>query len=254
MVARLPPYRVNADGSLAEWIDPAFTENHAHRHQSQLYPLFPGIELTPEGTPELHAAAAKALEQRGKGSRGHESSWGLANMASCYARVGDGDGALRCLDLISRSCVLGNFFTAHNDWRDMGIGVEDCPLAPVQIDANMGWTEAVHELILFSSPGVLKLLPALPSTWLKGRVSGLRCRGAFTVDIAWDMGADPQLEFVVHSARAAEIAVQLPFAADIRGILATGSSVRQMRESEQWVAVTVPGGEPARFVFGRMRA
>src|SRR5450756_1262571 len=40
LAASLPPYRVADDGTLAEWISDLWPENVAHRHTSQLYPLW----------------------------------------------------------------------------------------------------------------------------------------------------------------------------------------------------------------------
>lgn len=185
MLERIPPYRTNGDGALAEWLDPGFEDRYDHRHLSHIYPLFPGDEVTRESAPELYVAFEKAVRLRRLGA---QSGWSLAHMASIYARLGEGDRALECLDTLAQSCLLPNLFTLHNDWRGMGICM-DMPAAPIQLDANMGWVNAVQEMLLQVSPDMVKLLPALPERWRSGRLSGWRYHtGRITVEWNRDAG------------------------------------------------------------------
>ncbi|MBW7459839.1 glycoside hydrolase family 95 protein, partial [Paenibacillus sepulcri] len=135
MLTHLPAYKLNKDGAISEWIHPAFEDRYAHRHLSHLYPVFPGQEVTRESDPNMFGAFETAVHRREMGA---QSGWSLAHMAALYARLGDGDASLNCLDILSRSSLLPNLFTLHNDWRGMGVSLQ-MPAAPVQLDANMGW-------------------------------------------------------------------------------------------------------------------
>ncbi|OXM85406.1 glycosyl hydrolase family 95 catalytic domain-containing protein [Paenibacillus rigui] len=209
MLERIPPYCRNEDGSVKEWMHPYFTDYDHHRHQSHIYPVFPGTEVTRESDPELYEAFMAAAKKRLAIGLGEQTGWSLAHMANHYARMGEGDLALECLELLSRSCVMNNFFTLHNDWRKMGIGL-DKDWAPFQIDANMGWSAAVQEMLLFSLPGQLHILPALPARWRKGKAGPMLARGAVEVTVAWNRDTGSvQLELMSRS-RSQTVEVVLP--------------------------------------------
>jgi len=190
MLAKIPPYEINEDGALKEWVHPDFPDNYEHRHESHIYPVFPGFELDRDATPELFEACRVALDKRKVIGLKDQTGWSLAHMANARARLGEGEKAHRALEILAQTCIGANLFTYHNDYRFMGPTVTLAwgQRPPFQIDANFGWTAAMLEMLAFSKPGLIRILPALPKAWRRGRIENLCCRSGITLTIAWDDG------------------------------------------------------------------
>ena len=188
-LANMPAYQVNEDGALCEWLHPDFRDNYEHRHQSHIYPLFPGQEITAESDPTLYEACKVAIEKRLIIGLESQTGWSLAHMANVYARLGDGRRAMEALNILSRCCLGQNLFTYHNDWRKMGptLAFTWGRTAPFQMDANFGISAAVIEMLCGSTAQMLRILPALPDAWSTGEFHGMLTRAGVKTSVQWDM-------------------------------------------------------------------
>jgi len=170
MRAKLAPPQVGSKGNLQEWLEDWGETETSHRHVSGLWGLFPGHEISPRLTPKLADASKVVLEQRGLQGNGWSSAW----KAACWARLGDGNGALGNIDYAVHNYTFNSLFSI-------------CSKA-MQVDGAFGITAAIAEMVLQSQEDELNLLPALPDVWKSGEVSGLCARGGFEVALVWNQG------------------------------------------------------------------
>lgn len=204
ILASIPPYKTNGLGAIREWQEDIFEDRYNHRHLSHIYPVFPGYEVNSVDNEEELEAYKKAVSLRKIDA---QTGWSMAHMAAIYARFDDGEKAMECLDNMAKSCLLPNFFTLHNDWRGMGITLDMDP-APVQLDAIMGYVNAVQEMLFYTSEDLLKLLPALPKKMAKGSVKRFQYANG-SLDMSWDMEKN-DFEAVLEAKAPHSIRVKLP--------------------------------------------
>ena len=172
---KLPPFKISKSGALCEWFLDYEEKDVHHRHVSHLYGMYPGNIIEDE---ELKKACKTTLERRGEDGTG----WCIAWKACLYARLKDGESALRLLKnqlrLTTEEQILTNGGGTYPNLF--------CAHPPFQIDGNFGFAAAIVEMLIQGDENRIELLPALSKAFSTGFVKGIRARGGYSLDISWE--------------------------------------------------------------------
>lgn len=178
MLSRMPDYRVNDEGALAEWIPNTMDDNYSHRHVSHLYSLYERIDPDFKKNEVLMKAAKQAVEKRmyhRRRENGGEMVFGLAQMGMVTANLHDRHKTGEIIDWISRYYWAPSMATYHNSGNLFNM------------DVSGGFPALIMRSLAYSEPGLIRLLPALPVSWPTGSIDGMSLRGQIIMDkLKWN--------------------------------------------------------------------
>ncbi|MFD0262736.1 Tat pathway signal sequence domain protein [Kitasatospora indigofera] len=159
---RLTPPPQDPDEGL--WIGRDLRLTSSHRHYSHLLWFHPLHQL------DLTRPANRALLRRSVehwlGLTGELQGYSFTGAASMYALLGDGGAARRQLDELLDSYVRPNTMYAET--------------GPV-VETPLSGAQSLHDMLLQSWGGVLRVFPAVPDDWADATVHDLVAEGAFRV-------------------------------------------------------------------------
>ncbi len=183
MLDRMPPYMVEMDGTLKEWAWPTLQERYSNRHVSHLYGVWPGDEIDPDTTPGLALAAEIANRRRTFDTM---STAVAGETLAAYARCHRALAGARLKDNLIVDVQLRHLL--EQGYVSTALRCSREPYGTPVPDAQGGIPAIITEMILYSRPGVIEVLPAIPSSLRKGTVKGILSRSFARINkLSWNL-------------------------------------------------------------------
>ncbi len=190
---KLLPFKIGKHGQLQEWEEDIDHPDYHHRHIAHMYAVCPGHQIYPTTTPALAEAAKKSLNMRGDGrfleqENASGGNWARAHRMWCWTRLLDGNRANKILtELLTEEGFENGLTYQHASYSG---GREDFYkdgdlFCHFQVDASASVPGCIAEMVLQSHMDELHLLPALPDELKTGKITGLKARGGYEIDLEW---------------------------------------------------------------------
>jgi|GEM_PF-80182 len=236
MLNDLPPYEINNEGELREWMWPGVDENPSHRHVSQLYALFDIMDPEFINNPGLVRGARLVIDEKmkyRKRTNGGEMAFGLAQLGFAAAMLGEERTCYDILGWLSSQYWNNNMVTTHN------------PGSLFNLDLSGGYPALVAKMIVYSEPGLVSLLPAMPDELRQGSVKGFLLRGGIKIhSMTWKEG---NINIELSLLNDQEFILRLP--GEISSIRAKGADIKSGKNGSERIIKAKKGQVRLQVLF-----
>lgn len=230
MVDKLPPYLLNSDGSLKEWAWSDLEDRNNQRHTSQGYGAWPGDEIDPDRTPKLAKATVIADRKR---VPERVAAHSRCQRALIGVRLKDNylvDSELR--QLLEQGFVSATLKSPHDPYSSFKLP-----------DAQGGIPAIMMEMLAYSRPGVIEVLPALPSLLVKGSINGMLLRTCAKLDkLKWNMD-DRTVDLTVTSLKKQDVTLIARYGIE-EVLTSSGVLASKPQSGEATCDLHLPEGKP----------
>ena len=190
VLEKLTPYPQDENGLFIGRNTPyAFS----HRHYSHLLAVYPLYLLNKERAEDVELIEKSLSYWQGK--TGAHQGYSLTGASSISAALGKGNDALSYLNKL-----FGRFLSVNTLYRESGPVIET-PLSGVQ---------AIHDMLLQSWGGKIRIFPAVPDAWQDIAYSNLLAEGAFCISASRKNGKTEFIEIKSLAGEPCVIVTDIP--------------------------------------------
>jgi len=168
VLLKLTPYPTDENGLL---IGKDMPYAFSHRHYSHLLAIYPLYLINKEQPNDIEMIEKSLSFWQSKPTA--LLGYSCTGASSISSAIGKGDDALAYLNKL-----FGKFLSSTTMYKESGPVIET-PLSAAQ---------SIHDMILQSWGGKIRIFPAIPATWKDIAYSGLRTEGAFKVSASRKQG------------------------------------------------------------------
>ena len=204
--------------------------DESHRHFSHLLAIYP-LYLMHRDRLEDMEGMKKSIDHWCSLDEAF-AGYSYTAAASLYAAIGDGDNAFNYLKLFLEKVPQPNTM-----YLELGEG------GPT-IETPLSFTSSLHEMLLQSWGGKIRIFPAIPTKWNNISFHNLRTEGAFLVSAVWENGYTTSIS--IKSLAGEPCIIEFNMIEPIISI--EGKQVQYVQYDAKSISVALEKGQVARIV------